>query len=822
LAEDLSMVILTTLLGVAVLLALGHLGAPLWAWTSAVALWLVVASAPWWAWLLLVPPAVLFHVPELRRRWVSRPIFDLLERLGVLPQISETEKVAIEAGTVWVDGELFSGRPSWKRLMSERYAGLTQDEQSFLDGPVEQLCKLVDDWQVWQQKELPPVVWDTLKKQGFLGMIIPREHGGLGFSASMNSAVVMKLASRSLSLGITVMVPNSLGPAELLIHYGTEAQKQRWLPRLASGEEIPCFALTEPGAGSDAGSMQASGVVFRGPDGEPWIRLDWSKRYITLASIATVLGLAFKLSDPENLLGKGTSLGITCALIPATTKGVVLGRRHDPLGVPFHNCPTEGHGVEVPLDAVIGGLAGAGKGWRMLMECLAAGRGISLPATATGGAKIVARVTSAYATLRKQFGLSIGKFEGIEEPLARIGAFTYLLEAARRYTCGGLDDGAKPPVVTAIAKYESTELFRKIINDGMDILGGAAISRGPRNMLAHAYTGAPISITVEGANILTRTLMIFGQGAIRCHPFAFKEIDAIATKDLVAFDKAFFGHVGHVVRNSIRSLLLSLSRGHLAWTGGRGPARRAMQRMSWASARFALLADLVMAALGGDLKRKEKLTGRFADVFGWLYLGTATVRRFVAEGMRKEDRPFFEYAIEHALSEIQRAFEGILRNLDVPVLGLWMKGPWSWLVRLNPLAHAPSDRLGSRVARAMQQPGNPRQNLTAGIHVPKDPLEALGRLEAAFAKVCAADEVATKIKDAVRTKKLPKDKLETLVPQAVSAGVITAAEAQTLVAAEAARTDAIQVDSFTQQEYLGSMSSWAGEEPALDACAVTQ
>lgn len=812
---------LLTVSAIVVLLALGFLGAPLWAFAGAMATWFVLAPAPWWVWLVFVPPVALFLVPQARMRVLTKPTFDLLKRLGILPQISETEKVAIEAGTVWVDGDLFSGRPRWKKLMAERYAGLTQDEQAFLDGPVERVCAMSDDWQIWQQKDLPNEVWDVLKRERFFGMIIPREYGGLGFSASMNSAVVMKLAARSLPLGITVMVPNSLGPAELLIHYGTDAQKQHWLPRLADGSEIPCFALTEPGAGSDAGSMLASGVVFRGPDGQPWVRLEWSKRYITLAAIASVLGLAFKLRDPENLLGKGENLGITCALIPAKTKGVVLGKRHDPLGVPFYNCPTEGHGVEVPLDAIIGGASGAGKGWRMLMECLAAGRGISLPATSTGGAKLVARAASAYATLRKQFGLAIGKFEGIEEPLARIGGYTWLLEAARRYTCGGLDDGAKPPVVTAIAKYQSTELFRKIINDGMDVLGGAAISRGPRNLFAHPYTGAPICITVEGANILTRTLMVFGQGAIRCHPYAFREIDAIAKDDVRAFDKAFWGHVGHVARNTFRTVLLSLSRGWLAWPGIGGASGRALRKLSWASSQFALLADLAMASLGGDLKRKEKLTGRFADVFAWLYLGTATVRRFEAEGRRKDDAPFFHFAIQHALAEIQKAFEGILQNLDVPVLGLALRGPWSWWQRLNPIGLPPSDRLSGRVARAMQTAGAVRDNLTTGIHVPTDPNEALGRLESAFRKVCAADEVAQKIKDAVRTKKLPKDRIEKLVPQAVALGIVTAAEAESLQDAERARDEAIQVDSFTQDEYLGRTKPWQPADPALDPCQVT-
>jgi acyl-CoA dehydrogenase len=624
----------------------------------------------------------------------------------------------------------------------------------------------------------------------------------LGFGALVNSAVVAKLASRSLPLAVTVMVPNSLGPAELLIHYGTEAQKQHWLPRLANGTEIPCFALTEPGAGSDAGSITSSGVVFRGEDGKPWLRLQWDKRYITLAAVATVLGLAFRMRDPENLLGRGVDLGITCALIPTDTQGVVLGRRHDPLGVPFYNCPTQGHDVVVPIDAILGGVDGAGRGWRMLMECLAAGRGISIPACATGGTQLVARVASAHAAVRRQFGLPIGRFEGVEEPLARIASSAYVLEASRRYTCGGLDRGAKPSVVTAIVKYQTSETFRRVIDDGMDVLGGNAISMGPRNLLAHGYIGAPISITVEGANILTRTLMIFGQGAIRCHPFARKEIEAIAAKDVKAFDRAVFGHVRHVVRNAVRCVLLSLTRGRLASSPVGGPAARAFQKLAWASASFATLADLAMATLAGDLKRKEKLTGRFADVFSWMYLATATLKRFEAEGRREIDVPVFRYAMDVAFARMQEAFDGIYRNLDVPVLGWFLRGPVALWSRLNPFGAPPSDRLSGRVARALQQAGPFRDGLASGIHVPTDPSEALGRLERAFVLSCRADETLNKIKDAVRSGQLPKDKPERLVKLALERGYVSDAEAELLQTAEAARADAIAVDSFTLEEYL--------------------
>jgi acyl-CoA dehydrogenase len=783
-------------------LTLGYLGAPSWGWTLGVAALLWAFGWPVWLLVVLGVPALALALPWLRRPLVSARLLRLMQRLKVLPQISATERAAIEAGTVWLDGELFSGRPDWKKVLAEPYPELSATERAFLDGPCETVCRMTNDWEVWQQGDLPAAVWDYLKQERFFGMIIPREFGGLGFSASMNSAVVQKLASRSLPLAVTVMVPNSLGPAELLVHYGTEAQKSRWLPGLASGAEVPCFALTEPGAGSDAGAIQASGTVFRREDGQLCVRLRWNKRYITLAAVATVLGIAFVLRDPDNLLGLGTEPGITCALIPTNAPGVALGRRHDPLGVPFFNCPTEGNDVVVPIDAIIGGERGAGRGWQMLMNCLAAGRGISIPACAAGGAKLVARVASAHAAVRKQFGLPIGRFEGIEEPLARIAGTSWLLEAARRTTCAGLDGGAKPSVVTAIAKHSFSELYRAVINDGMDVLAGNAISRGPRNLLAHGYIGAPISITVEGANILTRTLMIFGQGAIRCHPWVLREIEALERGDVKEFDRAFFGHVRHVVRNAFRAFLLSVTRGRLARAPVGGPGARWFQKLSWASASFAVLADVAMATLAGDLKRKEKLTGRFADVLAWLYLGACALKRFEAEGRRAEDEPALRWAMETALARIQTAFDGIYHNFGTPFLGALFRGPVAWWSRSNRLGAGPSDRLGARLARAVQQVGTFRDGVTTGIHVPKERSEALGRLEHAFALCFAADEVASKIKDAVRKGALPRERPEKLLPQAIEKGIVTAAEAEQLKEAEAARWDAVQVDSFTLEEYL--------------------
>ncbi len=790
-----------------VLFVLGFTGAPLWLWAVAGLVALVGFGAPLWLTVAFAVLAAVFVITPIRRL-LSGAVMGLMKKLEFLPVISSTEQEAIDAGTVWVEGELFSGKPDAKRLLAQDYAGLTDEEQAFLDGPVEELCRMVDDWHVWQRRDLSDAVWQKLKDDRFFGLIVPTAYGGHGFSPSCNSAVVAKVSSASSTLGITVMVPNSLGPAELLAHFGTDTQKDYWLPRLATGQAIPSFALTEPGAGSDAGAISSKGVVFRDADGDLAVRLDWRKRYITLAAISDVLGLAFKLEDPDELLGKGTDLGITCALVPTTAEGVVLGKRHDPLGVPFWNCPTEGHGVVVKLEqAVIGGAAGAGRGWRMLMQSLAAGRGISLPASATAGVQQVARVAGAHALIRKQFGLSIGKFEGIEEPLARIGGWAYTLEAARRFTNGALDGGAAPAVVTAMMKYNTTELFRKSINDGMDILGGNAISMGPRNPLAHAYIGAPVSITVEGANILTRTLMVFGQGAIRCHPYALKEMQALMAGNVKAFDAAFWPHIGHVVRNAFRAVGLSLSRGWLAGSPVSGPAARYWRKMAWTSATFAFLADLAMGTLGGDLKRKEKLTGRFADIFSWMYLGTAVLRRFEAEGQRTEDRAFLDWSMQYAFAQIQDAFDGLFSNLQVPGATWLFRGPLAAWSRLNRISDLPSDRVGHEVAAALQVPGEQRDRLTPAVFTSLDPEHTLGRFEHTMRLCYDAEGVLSKVKAAIKRRELPRQHPATLIPMALEAGVITADEADLLQRAEAARNDAIQVDAFDNDDYFASAVS---------------
>jgi len=794
-------------IGVGSALLLAYLGARVWIWGAVIIVLILIAGAPLWSIISTAALIIVVGVPLLRRSLITRPIMYAIDQLGLLPAISDTERVALEAGEVWVEGELFSGRPDWNRIRKASYPELKPEEQEFLDGPVDELCSVVDDWKVWGDRQFSDETWQFMKQSRIFGMIIPKQYGGLGLSAMANSAVVMKLQSHCGPLATTVMVPNSLGPAELLIHYGTSSQRQKYLERLATGDYLPAFALTETGAGSDAGAIQANGVLFKDDSGEVKIRLNWEKRYITLSTIADLLGLAFKLQDPENILGQGKDLGITCALIPSDTLGIQRGRRHDPLGVPFANAPFEGHNVIVPLDAIIGGEKGAGAGWKMLMECLGAGRGISLPATAIGSSKVVYLAASAHAAVRQQFGLPIGKFEGIEEPLARIGAMVYLMDAARIYTLGAIDNGEVPAVVTAILKYNLTELARKVINDGMDIMGGNAISSGPRNTLAHHYISNPIAITVEGANILTRTLMVFGQGALRCHPWAYKEIVALGEKDIVKFDQAFVGHIGHAVRSAARCLLLGVTRGHIAMVSGPKHLRRYVRRLNWASASFAFLTEVAMVSLGGALKRKEKITGRFADIFSWMFLATATLRRFESEGLRKEDLPYFRWSMEYALAEIQKGFEGLLANMTIPGLTWIVRGPALLWHRLNSFGRGPSDQLGHQIARLMQIPGPNRSRIAVGVYLSDDPTCGIARLENALAQLVLVRPIKTKVSKAVRSGKIERKPKNTRFQRACEAGIISSEELCQIQEIAQVTWDAIQVDDFDEETYLRHHSS---------------
>ncbi len=761
-------------------------------------------------WLLGLPKVLLllvalvfvaFNLPQFRRNYLSKKIMQIFHKMKLLPVISSTERIALEAGSAWIDGELFSGKPDFERILNEPYGKLTLREQQFLKNQCTKICEMTEDYRAYEEGDLSPEVWEYLKKERFLGLIIPEEYGGLGFSALAHSSVVGMLGSRSIPLSISCMVPNSLGPAELLIHYGTKQQKDYYLPRLARGEEIPCFGLTEPQAGSDAGSMTSTAVLFRKEDGKLYLKLNWEKRYITLGAVSTVIGLAVKMLDPNNFLGKGTDLGITCVLVPSNAPGVVLGKRHDPLGVPFYNCPIYGKDVVVSVEQIIGGVEGAGHGWKMLMECLAAGRSISLPAQAIVGAKSLTRIVGAYASVRHQFGLSIGNFEGVGEVLGRIGGLTYLMEAMRIYTVGAVDQGIKPSIVSAIAKYHSTELGRKLINDAMDVSGGQGISRGPLNLLSHAYICAPIAITVEGANILTRTMIIFGQGAIRCHPYAYKEVLALENGDLAGFDQAFWGHIGHGLRNFSRALLLTLTRGALVRTP-KSPMAQYYRKLSWASASFAFLADVAMASLGGGLKFKEQITGRLADILSWMYLIAATLRRYEAEGQQKDHEIFVHYAAQYGFVQIQLAFDGLFANFDVPVLGKIMRYPIGFWSRLNMFSRLPSDVITQKIAKAMMTPGAQRDALTLpGIYIPKDPKEAYAILEHAFELNYQSRQVMKKIRAAMRERIIPFGKPQNFVKLALEKGVISSEEAESVAAAQLAMVEATKVDAFNLDEY---------------------
>jgi acyl-CoA dehydrogenase len=637
--------------------------------------------------------AAVFGVPPIRRLLISSWAIRLAARQ--LPTIGETERIALEAGSVFWEGELFSGTPDWTKLFGFKVAPLSPEEQAFLDGPVEKLCAMLDDFGIAQRRDLPPEIWAFIKKNKFFGMIIPKKEGGLGFSAAAHSAVVTKICSVSFTAAVTVMVPNSLGPGELLIRYGTPAQKKHYLPRLATGQEVPCFGLTEPHAGSDAANGRAVGIVteqvVKGKK-TLGISLTFSKRYITLAPVATVVGLAFRLTDPNHLLGEREDLGITLALVPRDTKGLKIGMRHDPVGSVFQNGPVQGENMFIPMECIIGGRERIGQGWRMLMECLSAGRGISLPSLSVGAAELATRATSAYAIVREQFGLPIGKFEGVRERLARVAAFTYLMNATRLLTAGAVDAGEHPSVASAIAKEKLTEGMRLCLNDGMDIMGGAAICRGPRNIFARAYSAIPIGITVEGANILTRSLITFGQGAMRCHPYLQAMVNAIGKRDVKAFDRALFGTLGHLYMNGIRAKLYGVSGGHLVRLPNgllNSPHACHLRRLTRLSAAFAFIADAGLLTLGGALKRKEYLSGRYADAFSWLYLASATLKRAHDTNHPANEKPLVEWALLRAEYEIEQALKGVLANLPnrfVATCVRWAAFPWGFRAKL------PTDR----------------------------------------------------------------------------------------------------------------------------------
>jgi acyl-CoA dehydrogenase len=779
-------------LWLAALLALGaSAGSLLWfplGWPAAAALFLTTAVL------------VLLAVTPLRRALLSGPLFSWFKT--VLPAMSATEKEALDAGTVWWDAELFSGRPDWKKLFDMPAPSLTREEQAFVDGPVEELCHMLDDWKINRDlRDLPPEVWKFIREKRFLSMIIPKEYGGLDFSAQGNAAVVTKISTRSLSAAVSVMVPNSLGPGELLMHFGTDEQKQRYLPRLARGEEIPCFALTSPLAGSDAASMPDEGIVCRKMiDGREVLGLSvtWDKRYITLAPVATLLGLAFKTRDPDGLLGGREHLGITCALIPTSTPGVETGNRHLPGGSVFMNGPTRGKNVFVPMDWVIGGQERIGQGWRMLMHCLAAGRAISLPAQGVAGGKLASMLTGAYARIRYQFKQPIGYFEGIEEPLARIGAETYRMEAAHKLTLSALDRGDKPVVLSAILKAYLTEANRRVVNDAMDVHGGKAVVEGPNNYLSLGYQALPVSITVEGANILTRSMIVFGQGAIRCHPFLLKEMMAAQDDDLKGFDRALWGHVGFLLSNLVRAPLLGLTGGRLSTSPVSGPTAAYYRRINRLSAAFTLTADLALLILGGKFKFAEKLSGRFADALAHLYMASATLRRFEDDHRPEEDLAVLRFAVDDSLHQVEEALHGVYRNFPIGPVGTILKGLCFPFGRRHPVS---PDRIGHAIARQLLLKSATRERLIAGaFQAPLD--DGVGRVLKAFDAVLKAEPAEHAVRNALKETPTPVN-VDRLAAKAVAAGVITEQQAADIKRAQALSEQVIAVDEFTPDELAG-------------------
>jgi acyl-CoA dehydrogenase len=734
-------------------------------------------------------------------------LMKLMQDREMLPRISVTERQALEAGTVWIDGEIFGGRPDFRRIIAEPYDSLSAEERAFLDGPTEEVCRMVDPYEVARTRQIPDDVLAYLKEQGFMGLLIPREHGGKAFSTLGISAVISKVNAHSATMGTFVTIPNSLGAAELLKYYGTEVQKARYLPRLARGEYVPCFGLTELTAGSDAASIQAEGTVFTDRDGAPQIRLNFRKRYITLAPVANLISLAFQLQDPANLLGQGAAPGITVALLHRDAPGLSIGDHHLPIGASFYNGPIAGADVIVSPDAIIGGPANAGQGWRMLMEQLAGGRAVSLPAGAIGSMKSIAAVTGAYSMVRRQFGMPIGYMEGVQAKIAGIAALTYLFEAARVFTCSAIDHGEQPPVVSALLKASSTEYAQRLAIDAMDVFAGAGVMQGPNNIVGVAYTGAPVSVTVEGANIMTRTLIVFGQGATRCHPYALGLVNAVENDDVAAFRSHLLGWLKHTLTNWLRVKALSLTRGLVARSPVPGATATYYRRLAWAAARFALLSDLAMYLIGSKLKARGNLSGRFADALTWQVLAISTLRRFEAEGRRAEDLPLVQYACEYALHEIQQAFEGIHDNFDAPLVGWWLRHPAAWFLRINRLSRGASDALIPAVAASIQTLGDQYARLTDGIPHVSENSPGAGRLLKAFRLNQEAAPLLRKIVAAQKAGGLPRTPDYEAIDTALEKAVITAAEAAALREARQAVLDAIEVDVFPPEEYFRTARS---------------
>jgi len=774
-----------------------------------VACWLLGASATasLVAALLLALVSVPLLVPAIRKPLLTAPMLGFYTR--ILPPLSDTERTAIESGTVGFEGELFSGKPDWNVLLSQPKPALTAEEQAYLDGPCETLCRMVDDWDITHVRaDLPPEMWEYIKREKFFGLNIPKEFGGLGFSALMNHKVIQKLASISSTVSSTVGVPNSLGPAELLMHYGTDEQKAHYLPRLADGREVPCFALTGPFAGSDATSIPDYGIVCMGD----WngasvlgIRLTLNKRYITLAPVATLIGVAFRMYDPEGLLGDTRDIGISLALVPADTEGLEIGRRHFPLNTPFQNGPIRGRDVFVPLSQLIGGEDYAGKGWQMLMECLSIGRSITLPSTASGGAKAAAVVTGAYARIRKQFGLSVGRFEGVQEALARIAGNAYAISGLSQATAAAVSRGENPAVPSTIAKYHCTEMGREVISDAMDVHGGKGIILGPRNYLGRGWEATPIGITVEGANIMTRSLMIFGQGAILCHPWVLKEMKAAQIEDpelrLAEFDRYLFGHIGAAISNAVRAAWYGLTFASVGKAPGDDYTRRYFRKLDRYSATLAVMADTAMLTLGGKLKFKESLSGRLGDVLSQLYISSALLKRFHDEGCQEGERPLLAWAFHDSINKIETALSGALRNFPIRPVG-WLL--WVLVFPLGRRAQPPGDRLSRRAAAILMTPCDARARLAKGVFLTPGPTNPAGRIDSYLQRVVLAEPVERKFLKALKHSDIEALEFPAQLDEGVREGWITAEERTQLEELREMTLDAITVDDFESWQLRGN------------------
>jgi len=781
-----------SLIFIIALFAIGFYAMPLFVWFVFIGIYsFVFFDVGLLYWIIFALFAlILLHKPT-RTTFISKELVAFITKNNLLPKISKTEEEALVAGTKWIEADFFEAKVDFKRIKEEKITVLTKEEQHFLDTEVEHLCNMATDWEIFQARDLSPEVWQYIKDKKFFGMIIPKEYHGLGFSATLHSHVIEKLVSRSQVLAITIMVPNSLGPAELILKHGTQEQKDHYLPRLSYGKEVPCFALTEPFAGSDATSIQSKGEVFKDEDGSLKIKLNFEKRYITLGSIATLIGIAFQLHDPKKLLGDKTALGITFGLVKSSLKGVDNSKRHDPLNIPFVNSPLYGKDVVINIEDIIGGLEGIGKGWSMLVESLSIGRGISLPSVSLGGSKLALKVVSSYTQIREQFGLSINNFEGVEEKIAKIAAFTYMLNASRNFTLDAIDNGVKPAVVNSIMKYHATEKFREVINDSMDVLGGSAIIRGEKNLLAHAYFALPISITVEGANILTRNLMQFGQGLIKCHPYLYAQVEALNSNNVKAFDKLFFAHVGLVNHSLFKSIVYYFTRAKLVRVDGE--FKRYKQKLVWVSSLFTLLSNTSLLFFGAELKKRENIGARFGDILSWCYLITSTLREF-ENNPKEEHKNLVTWICNYGFNQIQIAREELYYNM--PFFKLLLP-----FIKLNPIGIKTKDTLNKKIVSSLNNE-EVLDELCKGIFISKDKNDPLLKMQNAVKLTHETASIVLKVKEAVKQNSIKKSTFENMIHEASKKEIITLKEFEALICALDARKDVIQVDSFSSEVYI--------------------